>query len=155
MVEVETCTLTVCRILFSEGNSSDPLNINITNTNNEVGLIMWCCVVFYRVLNSNFNSNFYVFACCRNNVLVLAKTDLLVQYWPQYIHIINRVNRQTGHRYCSIGRTVTSNGHPKSMVLGLCGGVYYRTSNTNTLLPYCHSACQCGSSAVLDEHSTN
>jgi len=56
--------------------------------------------------------------------------------WPQYINVINRVNRQTGHRSRSIGRTVTCNGHPESMgLLGQRGGVYYRTSNKNVCLP--------------------
>jgi len=55
--------------------------------------------------------------------------------WPQYTNVISRVNRHTGHRYRSIGRTVTCNGHPESMVLDLRGGVYYRTSNKNISLP--------------------
>ena len=48
--------------------------------------------------------------------------------------VINRVNRQTGHRYRSIRRAVACNGHTECMGLGLRGGVYYRTSNKNIRL---------------------
>ena len=49
--------------------------------------------------------------------------------------VINRVNRQIGHRYRSIRLAVACNGHTECMGLGLSGGVYYRTSNKKIRLP--------------------
>jgi len=82
--------------------------------------------------------------CCLGRGPTCTPSSIHPTVWPQYTNVINRVNRQTGHRYRSIGRTVrpACNGHPESMrLLGLRGGVYYGTSNKNICLPqyYCHS----------------